>query len=293
MKHFDTFILGQVCRDVNTDFGGQPVQEPGGAVLYSGFAAVGMGSAVAVLPKGNPAVIDPMGVFARRPDIAVYPLTCGQSTAIRNVYLSADRELRESWVDSRITPYRPEEVPEVDAKIYHLAGLMRGDLGHDMIDLAAKRALAALDVQGILRLVKDGRMAFEDWPEKRDYLGKIHFLKTDAFEAEILTGLKDREAAARILHAWGAREVMITHNSHVIVFDGNRIYSQPLKPRNLSGRTGRGDTCFSGYITQRLTSGIPEALKMAAALVSLKMETPGPFLGSREDVEEYAGRFYA
>lgn len=293
MSRFDTFILGQVCSDVNTDFGGLPVQEPGGAVLYSGYAAAGMGSLVAVLPKGDPLSIDPVKVFSKNPAIAVYPLACASSTAIRNVYLSPDRERRESWVDSRIEPYRPEEVPPVEAAIYHLAGLMRGDLGMDMIGLAARRAMAALDVQCILRVVKDGRMAFEDWPEKREYLGKIHFLKTDAFEAEILTGLKDMEAAARLLHGWGAREVMITHNTSVIVFDGRRVYRQPLKPRSLSGRTGRGDTCFSGYITQRLQCGIPEALRTAAALVSLKMETPGPFMGTREDVEAYAGRFYS
>ncbi len=292
MSRFDTFILGQICSDVNTDFGGQPVKEPGGAVLYSGFAAASMGCSVAVLPKGNPDTIDPVGVFSKNPAIAVYPLFCAQSTAITNVYLSPDRERRESRVDSRIEPYRPQEVPPVDAAIYHIAGLMRGDLGHDMIDLAAQRAMAALDVQCILRVVKEGRMTHEDWPEKREYLKKIHFLKTDAYEAEILTGLDDMEAAARMLHAWGAREVMITHHASVIMFDGDRVYRQPLRPRNLSGRTGRGDTCFSGYITQRLTRGIPEALRTAAALVSLKMETPGPFMGTREDVEAYADRFY-
>lgn len=32
---------------------------------------------------------------------------------------------------------------------------------------------------------------------------------------------------------------------------------------------------------------ISEALNLAAALVSLKMETPGPFTGSREDVSQF------
>jgi sugar/nucleoside kinase (ribokinase family) len=85
---------------------------------------------------------------------------------------------------------------------------------------------------------------------------------------------------------------MITHNTEVLVYDGKEIYACPLKPRNLSGRTGRGDTCFSGYITERLTSDIPTALLRAAALVSLKMETPGPFMGTRADVEEFIRLFY-
>ncbi len=293
MNKYDTFILGQVCCDINTDYGAEPLKQPGGAVLYSGFAAASLGHKVAVLPKGNPQDVNPEGIFAQNPNITVFSLKSGYSTFIRNVYLTPDRERRESWVDRRIEPYRPEEVPDVDAAIYHLAGLMRGDVGHDMIQLVAQKGMVALDVQGILRVVEDRRMIYRDWPEKKEYLKKIHFLKTDALEAEILTGTDQLSDAARILHGWGAREIMITHNSNVLVYDGNQIYTQPLKPRNLTGRTGRGDTCFSGYITERLSNGPADALKTAAALVSLKMETPGPFMGSREDVEKYIKDFYA
>ncbi|NLZ72209.1 MAG: ribokinase, partial [Clostridiaceae bacterium] len=54
----------------------------------------------------------------------------------------------------------------------------------------------------------------------------------------------------------------------------------------------RGDTCFSAYITERLTKDIENSVKYAAAAVSLKMETPGPFKGTREDVEAYIKEFY-
>jgi sugar/nucleoside kinase (ribokinase family) len=120
----------------------------------------------------------------------------------------------------------------------------------------------------------------------------IDFLKTDAAEAEIMTGCKDRKEAAKILYNYGAKEVMITHNTEVLVYDGNKYYIEPLKPRNLSGRTGRGDTCFSAYITERLNEGIEKSLLYAAALVSFKMETSGPFMGTREDVENYIKALY-
>jgi sugar/nucleoside kinase (ribokinase family) len=135
-------------------------------------------------------------------------------------------------------------------------------------------------------------MSFHDWPEKLSMLSKIRFLKTDAAEAEILTGSKDRAKAAKMLYDWGAKEIMITHNTEVIIYDGKKIYAEPLKPRNLSGRTGRGDTCFSAYITERLTKDIPEALLTAAALVSLKMEKPGPFNETRAELEAYIKEFY-
>ena len=38
--------------------------------------------------------------------------------------------------------------------------------------------------------------------------------------------------------------------------------------------------------------GIEEAVLYAAALVSLKMETPGPFMGTEEGVQDYIRRFY-
>ena len=135
-------------------------------------------------------------------------------------------------------------------------------------------------------------MAFHDWAEKKEYLPCIDYLKTDAAEAEILTGLTDRAEAAKLLHQWGAKEVLITHNTEVLVYDGREIYTCPIKARNLSGRTGRGDTTFAGYITERQRAGIEDALLYCTALVSLKMETPGPFQGSRDDVLAYIAEFY-
>ncbi len=173
-----------------------------------------------------------------------------------------------------------------------MAGLIAGDFESDMIKVLSERGKVAVDVQGFLRKNTKGEMVFEDWDEKQEYLPYVHFLKTDAAEAEIMTGLSDRKKAAEILHSWGAREVMITHNAEVLVYDGKEYYTAPLKPRNLSGRTGRGDTCFSAYITERLQKGPAESILYAAALVSLKMETPGPFKGTRTDVQNYIDRFY-
>ena len=57
----------------------------------------------------------------------------------------------------------------------------------------------------------------------------IDYLKTDAAEAEILTGLTDRAEAAKLLHSWGAKEVLITHNTEVLAYDGVTTYTCPIK----------------------------------------------------------------
>jgi len=44
------------------------------------------------------------------------------------------------------------------------------------------------------------------------------------------------------------------------------------------------DTYFGAYLARWLTHALRESLKFAAALVSIKMETPGPFSGTLGDV---------
>ena len=292
MSQYDSLIIGEIARDTNVDYDGTVVQAIGGAVYYSGFAAANMGHKIAVLPKADTREVDLKAAFAAAPNITVYPLHSDTSFVTKNVYHTADRERRTSTVDSMISPYRPEEVPAIDAAIWHLAGLAAGDIPDEMIPFAAQRAMVAIDVQTMLRCVENGGMVYHDWAKKKEMLPYIRFLKTDAAEAEILTGTDDRAQAARMLYDWGAKEVLITHNSEVLVYDGKEIYTCPIKARDLSGRTGRGDTTFACYITERLTADIPTALRTATALVSLKMETPGPYMGTRADVEEYIRKFY-
>ena len=294
MAQFDSAIIGQPSLDINTDHTGTTVREIGGAVVYSGYAASALGHPTCVLPMASARTVNVADVFKDAKNVKVVPLASAFSTSIENIYHTADKERRTCRAVSRIDGYKPDSLPAVDAEIYHLAGLMRGDIGDDMIAFAAQKALVAVDVQCLLRRAdeKTGEMAFDDWRTKKEMLPLIRFLKTDAAEAEIMTGLTGRAEAAKLLYSWGAKEIMITHNTEVLIYDGKEMYTEPLKPRNLSGRSGRGDTTFSSYITERLTKSIPESLLTAAALVSLKMEKLGPFKGSRQDVQNYIQEFY-
>ena len=289
---FDTVIIGQVCLDTNTDYDGRTEHRFGGAVLYSGHAANSIGKKVAVITKGNRNITDSeeaLGGFG----ITIFARPSKNSTLMENVYFTPDRERRRSRCLAVIDPYTVEDIPEVETNVYHLAGLCYGDIGTDIIIECAKRADVAMDIQCMLRHVEpDQTLKLHDWPQKAEYLKYIRYLKTDAAEAEVLTGLTDREDAARMMYDWGAKEIVITHNTEVIAYDGKQIYRAPLKPRNLTGRTGRGDTTFAGYITERQNCSIQEALTFSAALVSLKMETPGPFMGTRGDVLQYIKEFY-
>ena len=292
MKKYDILIIGPATRDLNIDYTGAEDRSAGGAVTYCTPAAKATGARVFSAVKIAPEDADIMDLIDL-PAGSKALIPSEKTTLMRNEYFTADRERRNSTCAAQSGPVLPDEVPGIDFKLCHLAGLLYGDFPGELIEFLAGKGKVAADAQGFLRCNENGRLVFRDWPDKLKYLPYLAFLKTDAAEAEILTGLSDREAAARQLYAWGAKEVMVSHNTEMLVFDGEKTCTCPVKARNLSGRTGRGDTTTGAYLGMRVQGrSVEESLLYATACVSLKMETPGVFRGSREDVEAYIREFY-
>jgi len=292
IKKYDTFIMGHISIDKNI-YQREAVKEIGGAVVHSSCASYAIGYKTGILTKLSFQDKNCLEAFTI-PEEDIFALNSKNTTSIRNIYHSADRERRTCTALSVADPFTIDDIPNnITSQIYHFAGLISGEFDNEMIKFLHNRGKIALDVQGFLRTVGENKeMVFKDWKKKKEYLPYIDYLKTDAAEAEIMTGTKDRKKAAKMLFGWGAKEIMITHNKEVLIYNGKKHYTYPLKPRNLSGRTGRGDTCFSIYITERADKEIEEALLFAAALVSLKMEKPGPFKGTRDEIEDYIKKFY-
>ena len=292
MKQYDLMILGPATRDVNIDYTGAEDRSCGGAVTFCTPAAVAAGASVLAAVKIAAADRDILDTFRMDPEDVVL-LPSEKTTIMRNEYFTPDRERRNSCCAAQSDPITPAELPQVPCKLYHLAGLLYGDFPNELIEYLHAKGLVSADAQGFLRHNEGGKMVFHDWTDKRKYLPYMDFLKTDAAEAEILTGLTDRAEAARVLHNWGAKEILISHNTEMLAFDGQTMCTCPVKARNLSGRTGRGDTTFGAYLAMRMTgAGMEEALRYATACVSLKMETPGVFRGTKADVEAYLEQFY-
>lgn len=292
MKKYDLMIIGPATRDVNIDYTGAEDHSTGGAVTFCTPAAAAAGAEVFAAVKIAPEDQDIIQGFHMDPgDIALLPSQ--KTTLMRNEYFTPDRERRNASCPAQSDPILPGEIPDVPCKLFHLAGLLYGDFPNVLIESLHEKGLLSADAQGFLRHNENGKLCFHDWADKLKYLPCMDFLKTDAAEAEILTGLTDRRAAARQLHAWGAKEILISHNTEMLAYDGENLFTCPVKARNLSGRTGRGDTTFGAYLAMRMTgASMEESLLYATACVSLKMETPGVFQGTRADVEDYIRQFY-
>lgn len=289
---FDIMFIGPATRDINIDYTGQTVREIGGAVYFCTYAARAAGANAFAAVKISPEDHDILDAFELPAGQAAL-LPAAHTTLMRNTYFTADRERRKAECLAQSGPIELSEIPAADCRLYHLAGLLYGDFPASLITGLHERGMVSADIQGFLRHNEDGQMNFHDWDAKKEFLPYFDFLKTDAAEAEILTGTDDRRRAAQMLYDWGAKEILISHNQEMLVFDGSAFHTCPVKSRNLSGRTGRGDTVFGAYLAQRVR-GIPvsEALQFATAAVSLKMEAPGPLRASMQDIQAYLAEFY-
>jgi sugar/nucleoside kinase (ribokinase family) len=179
------------------------------------------------------------------------------------------------------------DVPTLSSTCVHLAGI--SDTEFDMAlmkGLKSRGYSLSADMQSFVRHITPGthEIQFSDVSNKKDIAGMMDKLKLDVVEARILTGTEDLEKAAIIVESWGCPETMITHSQGVLARVNGVTYYEKFSNSNFSGRTGRGDTTFAAYLSWRLDHDVRESLKFAAALVSIKMETPGPFKGTLEDV---------
>ncbi len=283
-QSYDIVMIGHVSKDINI-YQDNEEHHLGGPVVYSSAAAVRSGASVLVVTKAASEDRDKLAIlYENEADVVI--VDSSTTTSIQNIYHTADRERRTVTLLSSAEPFRAEDVPDVDAGVYHLAGLFVGEIPAPLIEALSRRGEVGIDAQGVLRTNENGSLVFRDWPEKQRYLPAVTYLKTDAAEAEILTGEPARERAAHMLLDMGPKEVMVTHHSEVIVVDREGIHRAPITSRRLDGRTGRGDTCFAAYLARRREHDVDESTAYAAALVSIKMESPGVFRGTREDVFE-------
>jgi sugar/nucleoside kinase (ribokinase family) len=181
-----------------------------------------------------------------------------------------------------------DQLSNISAKIFHLGPLLALDIPVEVIRMLSKKAKVSLDVQGYLRKVENRKVYSMDWPLKREALQYVDILKANEFEMEVLTGSNDVRKAAMILYDWGVREIVITLGKHgSVIYDGADFYEIPAyRPAtDVVDATGCGDTYMAGFLYQRIKGAhFQHAGEFAAAMATVKIESYGPFTGTRNDV---------
>ncbi|MCR4406919.1 MAG: PfkB family carbohydrate kinase [Anaerolineae bacterium] len=289
--NYDIAFIGHYTKDTIVSASGTRVVD-GGACNYGANVAIRMGLNVAVVTRlaaEDFHVVDRL----RRLGVDVFALTTPQSTCLRLEYPTSNVDERVIYVTSTAGPFTPAEVEALQARAFVIGASMRGEVDLEVIaELGKKDALLAADVQSFIRVNSNGVLVPEPWPEKQQVMAHLDVLKTDAVEAELLTGETDIRIAAQMIADLGPSEVVITHRDGVLVYARGQFHEAGFFPEKLVGRSGRGDTCIASYVARRLSTSPAEATIWAAAMTSLKMEAEGPFCREINEVEELIRRKY-
>lgn len=290
---YDFVAIGNYTKDTIVSAAGTRSVH-GGGYCYAAHAATLAGVKVGAVTRLAAEDRDSTRTL-REAGVDVHVHESPRSTLMRLEYPTDNVDQRILSVAALAEPFSPQHVAGVEAKAFLVTASVRGEVPLDVLRaLKAKNAMLGLDVQGYVRVVgPGGRLEYAPWPEQRAALALVDVLKTDAVEAEFLTGHADIHEAARTLAAQGPKEVVLTHRDGLLVLANGTFHEAVFFPERLIGRSGRGDTCVGSYLSKRLSASPAEATIWAAAVTSLKMEAEGPIRRSPADVHALIGRRYA
>jgi sugar/nucleoside kinase (ribokinase family) len=223
----------------------------------------------------------------RESDIEVHALLSDFTVHFENIY-SQNQDHREQNVLHTAASFDVPQMPDIDAKVFHLGPLLSDDISVALIKHLASKGEVSLDIQGFLRYVKEKKVYYRDWADKHEALPYITYLKANEFEMQAVTGTAEIEEGARILAGMGVKEVIITLGSKgSVVYREGHFYPIPAyEPAAVVDATGCGDTYMAGYLMQRIQgASIQQAGEYGAAMATLNIAVSGPFTHSLEEVE--------
>lgn len=286
MQQYDVLYIGNYTKDTIISPAGTKIVD-GGAVNYAAHAAARLGKKVAVitrLAREDQHVVDKLVESG----IDCHPTYTPTSTLLKLEYPTADPDIRTLYVMSVAGSITPGEVEEFVAPAAVIGSSLRGEVGLDVIrTLKEKNMQVAADMQGFVRVLRGTELKYEPWEDMDSTLGLIDVVKSDAVEAEFLTGETNLHKAAKFYAERGPKEIVLTHKDGLLIYADGNFHEMNFYPSRLEGRSGRGDTCLGTYVAMRLSMPPYKAGVWAAAVTSLKMEDPGPFNRSLEEVKSF------
>lgn len=224
-------------------------------------------------------------------DIKVY--NSKHTVFFENKY-NINHNQRTQRVLTKADAFTIEEMKPIDAKIFHLGSLLNDDFSIEVIKYLSTKGSISIDAQGFLRTVKGQEVYAIDWKDKKEILSYTDIIKVNEHEMKVITGCTSTHQAAKLLHTWGAKQVIITLGEKgSLIYADNQFYEIPAyKPQLIVDTTGCGDTYSAGFLYARAQGmNYNEAGKFAAAMCTLKIQHSGPFNNNISDINNIIGWF--
>lgn len=293
LKQYDVIYAGNYTKDtIITPDGTRKVD--GGGMNYAAHVGARLGIKAAVitrLAKEDEYVVEAI----RSAGIDCYPFYSPSSTLMTLEYKTHNVDKRNLYVKGCAETILPEHLDGLQARAIVVSPSLRGEVEPEFFTAMRKKngVILSADVQGFVRVLRGESLVYEPWDAMADVLKNLDILKSDAVEAEYLTGEADIEKAARFFAALGPKEIVLTHSEGVLIHAKGKDHHFKFHSQSMAGRSGRGDTCVGSYVAKRLSLPPREAGKWAAAVTSLKVERLGVFDRSINEVENFIEKYYA
>jgi sugar/nucleoside kinase (ribokinase family) len=204
---FDIAFIGHYTRDTIV-YPHATRTVDGGGYFFGAAVAAQMGLRVAVITR---LAAEEWGAVAKLEQMGV--------TMLGLIYPTTNLDQRTIELSSWAGPFDVADVADVPARAYAIAASsVCGEISPEVVEaLAARGAHIALDVQGFMRVLRDGVVGHDAWPGKEAVLRHVTILKTDAFEAELLTGEVDRATAAHRLERRSSNQCSLNHARRAVL----------------------------------------------------------------------------
>lgn len=289
----DFLVVGHIVKDVFPDASDESRHMAGGTAFYSSIALASLGARVAVVTKLAAADRALLLADLSRAGIEVSARESRRTTEFVHAFPQGRGGERVLTLAGRGDPFEQHDLGAERAAIGYAGPLTVDDMNASVIrTLRRLCGRVAIDLQGLVRHVEDGRIVLRGSSAATETLGLAHVVKADLTEAAVVTGEREPDAAARALIALGPDEVIVTMNDRgsVLCAKGDLHRMPAMQPERLVDATGCGDTYLAAYLFARLRGdAIGEAAGFAAAAAACKLQQHGPLRRSAESVRAFLG----
>ncbi|NJE10999.1 carbohydrate kinase family protein [Thermococcus sp. MAR1] len=256
----DLAVLGHVSIDHIRFPGREEIVYPGGAAAAVATSAALAGASVGLITKvGEDFPKEWLEKLASILDIKGVQILPGRTIHIYMIY-HEDGSV-DAPVDMGVAQKMGETpIPEeyMNARLFHIAPIPPEEQLKALKRLEGKRV--SLDFNPTY---------MKDYEKKTGLMmeiaSRVEVLFPNEREALTITKAKTVEEAAKILHGWGAKLVVITRGERgVLVYDGTfREFSAlPISPEEIVDPTGAGDAFAGGFLAMySREKGVEECVK--------------------------------